>query len=68
MAKSVMIDNDIHKNLVSIQTLIYQRKRYSINLGDIVTILLDKDPTIVADEIIKTIESSDYLNDTLNYI
>lgn len=60
MPKSVMLDNDIHENLISIQTIIYQRKRVSINLGDIVSKLLDKDPEIVADEIIDIIESTNH--------
>lgn len=58
MAKTVIIDNDIHENLISIQTIIYQRKRVNINLGDIVSKLLDKDPEEVADEIIDIIETT----------
>lgn len=58
MAKSVMIDNIIHENLISIQTIIYRRKRVSINLGDIVSKLIDKDPEEVADEIIDIIETT----------
>lgn len=53
-----MIDEDIHRNLLDIQTIIYKRKKYKQNLGDIVSKLIDKDPEEVADEIIDIIESS----------
>ena len=58
MAKTVIIDNDIHQNLLTVQTRIYERKRVSMNLGDIVSKLLDKDPEESTDEIIEMIEST----------
>lgn len=60
MAKSVMIDNDIHENLLAIQTIIFRRKKVSVNLGDIVSKLIDKDPEEVAEEIIDIIESTNH--------
>lgn len=54
-----MIDNDIHQNLLVVQNMIYERKRVSINLGDIVSKLLDKAPEEITDEIIDIIETTE---------
>lgn len=56
MVKSVLLDNIIHKKLLDIQSIISQKKEYNINLGDIVSRLIDRDPEMVAKEVIDIIE------------
>lgn len=58
--KSVLIDNDVHRNLLNIQRLIYEKRKYSISLGDIINRLLDKNPEDIANQIIKTIKYVGY--------
>lgn len=57
MAKSVLIDNEVHLNLLRVQSIISTKRKYNFNLGDIVSTLLSKDAEEIANEVIELAES-----------
>lgn len=60
MAKSVMIDNVIHENLLQIQKIIYTKTKFNMNLGDIVSKLIGRDPEMVAEEVLRMTNNTLY--------
>lgn len=56
MVKSVLIDDNVHQNLLRVQNLIYTRIKYNMNLGDIVSTLFNRDPEEIAEDVIELSE------------
>lgn len=57
MVKSVLIDDNVHQSLLRVQELIYTKIKYNMNLGDIVSTLLNRDPEEIAEDVIELSES-----------
>lgn len=57
MVKSVMINDDVHRNLLRVQTIISTKRKYNMNLGDIVSIFFNRDPEEIANDVIELSES-----------
>lgn len=56
--KSIILDNDAHRKLLTIKRLIYKKTKFTVNLGDIISRLLNRDPEVIANEVIELAEST----------